>query len=73
MATMKARRLQNDTFKILGGNNFPSILIKPLTLSFKNKGKQYHIKFMRTYYQCTIVIKAFEVKNVEMNLIKNLN
>ena len=39
MATMKARRLQNDIFNILGGNNFPSILIKPLTLSFKNKGK----------------------------------
>lgn len=39
MANMKARILQNDTFKILGGNNFPSILIKPLTLSFKNKGK----------------------------------
>lgn len=44
MATMKARRLQNDTFKILGGNNFPSILIKPLTLYFKNKVKTVSYK-----------------------------
>lgn len=44
MATMKARGLQNDTFKILGGNNFSSILIKPLTLSFKNKGKTVSYK-----------------------------